>query len=159
MLCCPALVITHILLWYDFGVPSATTDTFDGMAKMHFLCMERPFVRPNTKTVGGKPLPQQQQHQVGGGGGGGTKLLRHRQSPPWDGINLFGGQYIVGEEAQPEYVAKLSAASVDGGSGVRHLHKSLLPPPPPPPPQQWPPPQAQPPRILGSQGILLRSLL
>eukprot|EP01051_Picozoa_sp_SAG22_P014599 SAG22_NODE_1796_length_3550_cov_3.789047_2_plen_363_part_00 len=70
--------------------------------------VERPFVRPNSKTLGGD-LPQlAAEHALG----------RGQQMPPWDNINLYGGQYVIGEEAQPEYVAKLSGASVDGGSGI-----------------------------------------
>ena len=45
-------------------------------------------------------------------------------TPPWDGLNIFGGEYVYGEEAQPEYVARLQSASVDGGSGANFLPQS-----------------------------------
>eukprot|EP01049_Picozoa_sp_SAG25_P014605 SAG25_NODE_2643_length_1472_cov_36.564609_2_plen_219_part_00 len=100
----PCVVTVHTLLWYDFGVPWRKASTFDGFAQLRYICMERPFARPDTLTLDGK-LPTRRAGEQ-------PELL-----PPWDGLNVFGGEYVHGEEAQPEYVAKLRGGSVDGRTG------------------------------------------
>ena len=105
MVFCPLVLLVRLLLWYDFGLPWHDVTTFEGFAAVHYLCAERPFLRPDTHTLGGRP-PR-------GSDGSGSALAM----PPWDGVNLFGGGYVRGEEAQPEYVAQLASASVDGATG------------------------------------------
>ena len=96
--------MVHVVLWWDFGLPWQTEVNFEGFAEMYYLCFERPFARPNTLTLDGH-LPHREADES-------PELL-----PPWDGLNLFGGGYVHGEEAQAEYVAKLQDASVDGKTG------------------------------------------
>ncbi len=110
MVFCPIAVLVHSLLWWDFGLPWYDATTFEGYAKLTYLCAERPFIRPDTRTIDGRPP---RGDGIFGSGTSGAEL----ELPPWDGINLFGGEYLPGEEAQPEYVAQLSHASVDGGTG------------------------------------------
>ena len=105
MVFCPLVLLVRLLLWYDFGLPWHDVTTFEGFATVHYLCAERPFLRPDTRTLGGRP-PR-------GSDGSGSALA----TPPWDGVNLFGGGYVRGEEAQPEYVAQIASASVDGATG------------------------------------------
>eukprot|EP01051_Picozoa_sp_SAG22_P014600 SAG22_NODE_1796_length_3550_cov_3.789047_3_plen_108_part_00 len=39
-ICLPALIFYHIFLWYDFGMPASTVDTFASFAAVHYLCSE-----------------------------------------------------------------------------------------------------------------------
>ena len=110
MVFCPIAIVAHSLLWWDFGLPWYDATTFEGYAKLRYLCAERPFLRPDTRTLDGRPP---RGDGIFGSGSSGSEL----ELPPWDGINLFGGEYLPGEEAQPEYVAQLAHASVDGGTG------------------------------------------
>ena len=115
---CPLVVIVHVVLWVDFGVPWRKVSSFDGFAEVEYMCLERCDLRPaplagcgaahrpvaapclgrRSRTTqrsdrgGGarRPFARPNTHTLDG------KLPYRAQDeqpellPPWDDLNLFG---------------------------------------------------------------------